>query len=101
MVPAPAPVSYTHLDVYKRQEVEEDPADADVRGAHRLEHADHVGAFQYDDQEARYHGEARDDEHQDDDDPHVHVQQVEPVKDHGVNLLDGAGVERVTQSVGV
>lgn len=85
----------------ERGEVEENPADADIRGTHRLKHADHVGPFQDDDQEARDHGEPRDDKHQDDNDPHVHVQQVEPVKYHGVNLLDGAGVERVAQAVGV
>ena len=41
----------------KGGEVEEYPADTDVRGSHRLEHADHIGAFQDDDEQAGDHGE--------------------------------------------
>lgn len=73
--------------------VEKYLAHAGIAGTDGLEYANHVGLLENDDEQARNHIHSRDERHQHQNDPHVHIQQREPVKYLRIKRLDGLYLE--------
>ena len=65
----------------------------------RLEDADHLGAFEDDDEQAADHREGCHHGNEYQDDPHVGVQQGKPGKDGGVQFFDGLHINLHTLAV--
>ena len=66
-------------------------ADGLVARTEGFEHAYHGGALQYYNKEARHHGDSCHRQHQREDNPDIEVEQIEPLENLRINLLDGLG----------
>ena len=83
----------------EHRETQENLTDGKVVRTECLQYANHVGALQNDDEQARNHGESSHPRHENEDDPHVHVEQVEPSEDLRIAFLYRLRV--ISRSIGI
>ena len=81
------------------REPEERAPDGGVACAEGFQHTNHLRALKNDNEQAADHRKARQCHHQREDNPNVDVEQVEPLEDGGVELVDGDGGKRVALTV--
>ena len=80
-------------------DIEKDLAQLKVRATKRLQYANHACALKYDDEQSADHRERSDGCHQDQYDPDIGVEKVEPAEDLWIQLFDGLHVKGCSSSV--